>query len=95
MEVFQFGANYEDELGEFADELGDSIPTLKMRQKDWDVFVSNDGTDFQFRSKLVKAAKRDLIQGLTFVDQRFKKLGISVPRNFPKKQEVISWPWDE
>jgi len=92
VEVFQYGANYEDELGEFAEELGESMPTLKKRQKGWDVFVTENGEDFQFRSKLVKVQKKDLLKGLSFVDTRFKTLGIPIPRDFPKDQEVISWP---
>lgn len=92
VESFQFGANYEDELGEFAEELGESAPTLEKRQKGWDTFVSENGEDFQFRSTLVKATKADLLKGLGFVDTRFKALGIPIPRDFPKDQEVISWP---
>jgi hypothetical protein len=92
VEVFQFGANYEDELGGLAEELGESVTTLKKRQKGWDVFATQDGEDFQFRSKLVKVPKKDLLKGLTFVDTRFKTLGIPIPRQFPKDQEVISWP---
>ena len=91
VEAFQFGANYEDELGEFAEELGESM-SPKKRQEGWDVFVVEDGEDFQFRSKLVKVTKKDLLKGLTFVDSRFKTLGIPIPRNFPKDQAVISWP---
>ena len=43
VEVFQFGANYEDELGEFAEEMGESMPTIEDRQKGWDTFVSEKG----------------------------------------------------
>jgi hypothetical protein len=85
VEAFQYGANYEDELGE-------AMPTREERQKGWDLFVSEGGEDFQFRSRLVKVTKKDLLQGLAFVDARFKALGISIPRDFPKHQEVISWP---
>jgi len=86
LEVFQFGANYEEELG-------DAMPSRENRQKGWDAFVSENGEDFQFRSKLMKATKKDLLQGLSFVDKRFKSLGIPIPRDFPKNQEVISWPF--
>jgi len=91
-EAFQFGANYEDELGEFAEELGDAMPTRAKRAKGWDLFVTEEGEDFQFRSKLVKVTKKDLVKRLTFVDARFKKVGIPIPNDFPKKQEIISWP---
>ncbi len=93
MEAFQFGANYEDELGELAEELGESKPSLNKRQKGWDTLVSEGGEDFQFRSRLVKATKKDLLEGLAFVDRRFKSLAIPIPREFPKTQEVISWPF--
>lgn len=93
VEAFQFGANYEDELDDFAKELGGAVPTPKKRQKGWDAFVSERGEDFQFRSKLVKATKKDLLQGFGFVDARFKSLGIGIPRHFPRDQQVISWPF--
>jgi hypothetical protein len=99
VEVFQFGPNYQEELAEFAEEMGNFAPKLKERQKGWDVFVTEDGEDFQFRSKLVKIAKPDLLSsrakshtGLTFVDTRFKALGVPIPRDFPEAQQVISWP---
>jgi hypothetical protein len=93
VEAFQFGANYEDELGEFAEEVGESTPRRKNSQKGWDTFVREGAGDFQFRSKLVEAMKEELLEGLAFVDTRFKSLGIPIPREFPKKQEVISWPF--
>lgn len=86
VEAFQFGANYEDDLGE-------SMPSRKKRQNGWDTFVSERGEDFQFRSRLVKATKKDLLEGLTFVDRRFKALDIPIPRDFPRAQEAISWPF--
>ena len=92
VEAFQLGANYEEELGEFAEEMGEAMPSPEKRAKGWDVFVNEDGEDFQFRSKLVKVTKKDLLMGLKFVDARFKAVGIPIPRDFPKKQEVISWP---
>lgn len=91
-EAFQFGANYEDELGEFAEELGDSMPTPEKRKEGWDVFATKGGEDFQFRSTVGTANENDLIKGLSFVDNRFKALGISIPKSFPKKQEVILVP---
>lgn len=91
LEVFQFGANYEDELQEFAEELGDDMPTQDKRKEGWDAFVSHDGEDIQFRSTLTKATDEELLKGLKFVDARFKAIGIPVPRDFPKDQEVISF----
>ena len=89
-EAFQFGDNYEGELGEFAEELGDSMPTPEKKKEGWDVFATKDGVDFQFRSKVTTVKETDLLKGLAFVDSRFKALGISIPKDFPKKQEVIS-----
>lgn len=92
IEAYQFGANYEDELGEFAEELGDVLPSPANRKKGWDVFVSKKGEDFQFRSKLTKASEKEVCKRLGFVDARFKALGIPIPRNFPKDQEVFPFP---
>ncbi len=86
VEAFQFGANYEDELGEFASDV-------KKRRKGWDVFVGLNGEDFQFRSKLARVTQKDLLKGLAFVDDRFKRVGVPIPRDFPKHQEVISCPF--
>lgn len=88
MEAFQFGANYEDELGE-------SGPELKKRRKGWDAFASQNGEDFQFRSKLARVTQEDLFKGLAFVDERFKRVGIPIPQDFPKQQEVISCPFHQ
>ena len=88
LEVFEFGVN-SDEF-----ELGESSPVRAKRKKGWDVAVSKDGEDFQFRSKLVKPAGKDLCNGLGFVDTRFKALGISIPKekNFPNQQEPLFFP---
>jgi hypothetical protein len=95
VEAFQYGANYEDELGEFAEELGEALPTPAKRKKGWDLFVSKDGEDFQFRSKLVKVTEKELRKRLQFVDARFNKLGVPIPRDFPKEQEAFSFPQNE
>jgi len=92
LEVFQYGANFEDELEEFAEELGDDMPTQEMRSEGWDVFVCQEGEDFQFRSTLTQATEKELLRGLKFVDARFKAIGIPIPPDFPKDQEVISFP---
>jgi hypothetical protein len=89
VEAFHFGPNYEEELAEFAEEMGDSGPTLEKRQEGWDVFVTADGEDFQFRSKLAKVTKKDLLTRLAFVDTRFKALGVPIPRDFPETQPII------
>jgi hypothetical protein len=92
VEVFQFGANYVDELGEFAEELGEALPSDDQRKKGWDIFVSRDGEDFQFRSKLTKVTEKDVRKRLRFVDMRFRALRIPIPRDFPEEQEVFSFP---
>jgi len=92
LEAFQCGANCDEELAEFAEELGDAMPAHAKRKKGWDVAVSHDGEDFQFRSKLAKAAGKELSKGLGFVDARFKALGIPIPKNFPEEQEPLSFP---
>lgn len=92
LEAFQYGANYEDELEDFAEELGEALPSPDERKAGWDVFVSKDGEDFQFRSTLAKAAENEVCKRLGFVDMRFKALGIPIPRDFPEKQEGFSFP---
>lgn len=92
VEVFQYGANYEEEFGEFAEELGEALPSPAKRKKGWDVFVSKGGEDFQFRSKLTKTTEKEICKRLGFVDARFKALGIPIPRDFPEDQEVFSFP---
>lgn len=63
VEAFQFGANYEDELGEFAEELGESTPTAKKRQKGWDVFVVEDGEDFPVSEQAGEGHEEGSAQG--------------------------------
>jgi|SRR6266850_3598920 len=92
IEAFQYGMNYADELDEFAEELGDALPTPAKRKKGWDVSVAKEGDDFQFRSKLIKPAGKELCKGLKFVDERFKALGIPIPKTFPEEQEPLSFP---
>ena len=92
IEAFQYGMNYTDEVEEFAEELGDALPTPAKRKKGWDVAVTKNGDDYQFRSKLIKPVGKELCRGLKFVDERFKALGIPIPKTFPDKQEPLHFP---
>ncbi len=89
LECFQYGANYEDELEEFSDKPAENLPAVEAKRDEWDTFCSDEGIDYQFSSKLTKAADDDLKGGLEFVDKRFNAIGICVPETFPEKQEAI------
>ena len=92
IEAFQYGMNYAEELEELAAEPGDALPTPAKRKKGWDVAVTQAGDDYQFRSKLIKPAGKDLCKGLKFVDERFKALGVPIPKTFPDEQEPLYFP---
>lgn len=94
LEAFQYGPSYEDELEEFPEELAEAPPTPTQPKKRWDVSATKSGEAFQFRSKLMKPAGKELYRGLGFIDARFKALSIPIPRNFPEEQEALSFPDD-
>lgn len=91
-EVYEFGMNYDDEFEELAEELGEDMPSPEKRGEGWDVFVSEEGQDYQFRSTLTTSeTEAEISQGLEFVNTRFQVLGIPIPRHFPKEQELFTF----
>jgi len=90
-EVFEFGMNYDDEFEELAEELGEDMPTPEKRGAGWDVFVSEEGQDYQFRSTLTTETEAEISHGLEFVDTRFQALGVPIPPDFPKDQELFAF----
>ena len=92
IEAFRCGENYEEELGEFADELAEHFPSREEREDGWDVFFCHGGSDFQFRSTKVNVSEEQLLQGLRFIDERFRALGIPIPRKLGFGEETLTFP---
>ena len=76
-ECFLFGFNYEEEMST-ADESHEPRP-IEEKAQGWDTFATDGDSDFFFRSSLARCDAEAIKNGLTFIDQRFKELDVSVP----------------
>ena len=80
VEHYQFGVDYSDELSEWAEEMGESVPELTDAGIPWDTITTdNAGNQVLFRSTVRSATDEQLKRPVSFLDDFLSRRGAWLP----------------